>query len=140
MIPRKTKAYRILMHITSYRQLEEFLDFSMSDIDQRKRPPRRTWEFGFEVETKAVEYRCRDIGRFDGTVRGDSTDGIAGPHHAAPLNAAAGKSNRVAKRPVVTASRGIHTGRAAELREVTDERRIEHSPLRQVFDQGRVGL
>src|ERR1700720_3158025 len=113
------------MHITSSWQSEEFLDLSMSNIDQRERAPCRTWEFGFEVETEAVEDRCRDIRRLDGTVRRHGAYWVAGPHHPAPLNPAAGEADREAKRPVVAASGGVHAGRAPELRQVADERRIE---------------
>ena len=47
---------------------EEFLDLAMSEIDERKRPPGRAWELGFEVEAQAVEDGRGDVGRLDGAV------------------------------------------------------------------------
>ena len=83
-----------------------------------------------------MEDRRGDVGRFDGTVRRHGADRIAGPHHAAPLNAAAGEADREAERPVVAPAGRVDPGRAAELRQVADERRVEQPALREVFDQG----
>ena len=118
------------MHITSSRQSEEFLDFSMSNIDQGKRPPRRTWEFRFEVETEAVAEDCRtcDIGGSTGRSAGTAPMGSLAPTTHGPL-----ERRRRQIEPCSKAanghwpSRGIHTGRAAELREVTDETSVVSS-------------
>ena len=116
---------------------EELLDLSVSEIDERERPARRPGKLGFEVEAQAVEDRRGDVGRFDGPVRRHGADRIAGPDHPAPLNAAAGETDREAERPVVAPAGRVDAGRAPELGQVAHQRRIEHAPLRQGPRSGR---
>ena len=114
---------------------EKLVDFAMAEVDQRERPSGRARELGFEVQAEAVEDRCGDVGRLDGPVRGHGADRVAGPDDPASLDAAAGEPHGVAERPVVAPAGRVHPRRAAELGQVADQRRIEHAPLREVFDR-----
>ena len=75
-----------------------------------------------------------------GRSAGTAPIGSLAPDDPASFDPAAGEGHGVAKRPVVATAGGVDARRATEFGQVADQRRIEHAPLRQVFEQGRVRL
>ena len=89
----------------------------MPEIDERERPPRRPGELGLEIQTQAMEDRRGDIRRLDGPVGRDGTDGVAGPDHAASLDASPGETDTVKQsgqwsRPPAGLTRGVRPNSA----------------------------
>src|SRR4051794_35696636 len=85
---------------------EEFLDLTMAEIDERKRPSGRAGQVGLEVESQAVEDGRNDVRRFDGAVCRHGADRVARPDNPTSLDAATGESDREALRPVVAPAGG----------------------------------
>ena len=95
---------------------------------------------GFEIETKAVEDRCYNFGRLDGTFDWISADFVAFADDATTFDAAAGEGDGPALRPVIASASGIDFWGAAKFGKAGYESGVERAALEEVFKKRAVAL
>src|SRR5262249_31050890 len=81
--------------------LEQLFNLLLAEIDERERATGGAGQVGFEIVTQAAVDRGHDFGRFDRAFCRNRADRIAATDDFAPLDAASGKINGPALRPVV---------------------------------------
>src|SRR5262245_23073629 len=109
-------------------------------IDQRKRPPRWTWQRLFKIESEAVKDRRHNVGRLDRPIRRYGTNRIAAAHNSSALYSATREVTRKALRPMIATARRIHPRRATKLGQIANQRRIEHPTLIEILYKRAVRL
>jgi len=119
---------------------EEFVNFAVPEVHQWERASGWTRQMGINLQAEAVEDSGNHITRFDRSISGSPTDGVAGTHDLPTLHTTTGKTNRKTLRPVVTPAGWIDSRRTTEFREIADECIVQQTTLLKVFDQGGISL
>ena len=119
---------------------EQFVNFPMSEIDQRKRSAAGTGKMMVEWQSETVEDGRDDVRRDDGTFGRNTPDRVTGAHDPSALDTAPGEVHGKALRPVIPSSGRIDFGGTAEFRDVAHECRIQQASLMKVFDQCGISL
>src|SRR5262245_2610641 len=119
---------------------EQLSDRLRAVIHQREWPRLRTGQVSFEIQTQAMKNRSHYFSGLDRALDGISPDFVTLADYPPALDAAPGKIDGPALRPVVAPARRVDFRGPAKFSQACDQRIIEHPALDEVFQQRGVAL
>src|SRR5216684_3280107 len=116
---------------------KQFLD--RPSLGHRNRLAVRSWNPRPWLNAQCRIDGCREIGRCYRAILRLAADAIRRADDLTAANPGAGEEDRPAAGPVVAPAAWIELWRAAEFAHRQDKRRIQHSALVQIVEQGGIG-